>query len=88
MAMTGKGLIKLLEELGELSQIAAKKLAYFDTDLHPDSEQPMSERLEDEMADVAAATAFVASQLKLDTARIDARSKEKLAKYVQWNLES
>lgn len=36
MPMTANGLAKLLEELGELSQVAAKKLAYFHTDEHPD----------------------------------------------------
>ncbi len=36
MAMTANGLTKLLEELGELAQVAAKKQAYFHTDAHPD----------------------------------------------------
>ena len=42
------GLTKLIEECGELVQIAAKKQAYFDTDTHPDgkgsNEAPIGRR--------------------------------------------
>ena len=57
--MTANGLAKLLEELGELSQVAAKRLAYFHTSTHPDGAGDLNERMEAEMADVAAACAFV-----------------------------
>ena len=87
MTMAGHGLIKLLEELGELSQVAAKKLAYMDTDTHPDGGEPLSKRLENEMADVTAAISFVAKTFSLDTARIDALVLEKLAQYIDWHKD-
>lgn len=46
MPMTANGLAKLLEELGELAQVAAKKLAYFDTDVHPDGAAVRKDRWE------------------------------------------
>lgn len=49
--MPAKGLAKLIEECGELQQIAGKKLAYYTTDEHPDGQGPLSTRLEDEIAD-------------------------------------
>lgn len=85
MAMTANGLAKLLEELGELSQVAAKKLAYFDTDEHPDGEAPLSIRLENEMADVMASIEFVRETLGLSSVRINSRAAIKLRQYWQWH---
>lgn len=66
MPMAGDGLVKLLEELGELTQIAAKKLAYIGTDSHPDGCGGMVVRMEEEMADVRAASDFVQLRFGLD----------------------
>jgi NTP pyrophosphatase (non-canonical NTP hydrolase) len=85
MPMTANGLAKLLEELGELSQVAAKKLAYFNTDNHPDNAGLLSTRLENEMADVNAAILFVTSKFGLDEAKIKQRTSEKLALFEKWH---
>lgn len=82
--MAGFGLVKLIEECGELSQIAAKKLAFPDTDDHPDSMGSLKIRLEDELADVAAAAAYVIDHFDLDINRMRVRRMEKLGKFKKW----
>lgn len=86
MSMHGKGLTKLLEELGELGQVAAKKLAYPDTE-HPDGVGSLTVRLEDELADVIAARSFVIGKLGLDVDRIVKRAAEKLERFERWDTE-
>lgn len=88
MAMTAKGLAKLIEECGELQQIAAKKLAYLDTDSHPDGTGSMKFRLENEMSDVLAAMHFVADKFALDVDRMDDRAIDKYKLYHQWDSEN
>lgn len=73
MPMHGNGLTKLMEECGELVQIAAKKSAYINTDRHPDGMGSLRTRLENEIADVLAACTFVISVFKLRQTRIDKR---------------
>lgn len=85
--MTSMGLAKLLEELGELAQVAAKKLARMDEDEHWDGAGPLSRRLEDEIADVVAAGTFVTRKLGLDGGRIRARSDAKLELFEAWDAE-
>lgn len=85
--MHQKGLTKLLEECGELTQIAAKKCAYLDTDIHPDRMGSMNDRLENEIGDVRAAAAFVAEKLHLDIARIEERRREKLNRFRKWDRQ-
>lgn len=85
MAMTANGLAKLLEELGELTQITAKKLAYFDTDEHPDGAGSLKERMEQEMGDVKGAIAFVQEQFDLDVVEIDTRAEMKLNRFREWH---
>lgn len=85
MAMNSKGLAKLLEELGELTQITAKKLAYLDTDDHPDGAGSMITRMEEEMGDVLAACEFVQQKLDLNIYSIRDRSRRKLALYQKWD---
>jgi len=87
MAMAGKGLVKLLEECGELGQIAAKKLAYFDTDVHPDGKGSMQVRLQEEMGDVLAIIDFVQEIWKLDTVAIEARRRRKRELFHTWHLD-
>ena len=79
------GLTKLIEECGELVQIAAKKQAYFDTDTHPDGKGSMKRRLEEEMADVMAACVFVAEKFGLDDKFLEARMQKKLALFKSWD---
>lgn len=85
MPMTNKGLNKLMEECGELVQIAAKKAAYMHTDEHPDGAGSMVERLEDEIADVMAASLFVSIIMGLDWARIQKRRDKKVEQFAVWN---
>lgn len=79
------GLTKLIEECGELTQIAAKKSAFMNTDVHPDGAGSMKERLENEIADVLAACAFVGLTFELDEERMAVRTNEKLARFTDWH---
>ena len=83
--MKDNGLAKLIEECGELIQIAAKKQAYFNTDSHPDGKGSMKERMEDEIADVLAACVFVAETFKLNQPDIEGRAKGKLELFRKWH---
>jgi NTP pyrophosphatase (non-canonical NTP hydrolase) len=82
--MAAKGLAKLIEECGELQQVAGKKLAFYSTDKHPDGGPPLSTRMEDEMADVMAAIVLVTHLHKLDPARMHSRCMEKVAVFMAW----
>ena len=87
MPMTADGLAKLLEELGELSQVAAKKLAYFHTDDHPDGAGSLKVRLESEMGDVMGAIDFVTLTMGLNAHTIAARACEKLNTFQRWHKD-
>ena len=87
MPMTANGLAKLLEELGELSQVAAKKLAYFHTDEHPDGGGSLAMRLEQEMGDVCGAIMFVTHELQLDRMAINDRALSKLSMFRKWHTD-
>jgi len=87
MTMVANGLVKLIEECGELQQIAAKKLAYFNTDLHPDGMGPMSVRLEEEIADVIAASIFITQTFQLNEDRIGDRVELKLKRFQAWHAD-
>jgi NTP pyrophosphatase (non-canonical NTP hydrolase) len=86
MAMTAGGLVKLIEECGELVQIAAKKLAYYDSEHHPDGKGAIVPRLEDEVADVLAAIHFCMETNNLDRDRIMLRSEEKIRLFFEMKL--
>ncbi len=88
MPMCANGLAKLIEECGELQQIAGKKLAYFHTDRHPDGAGAMSIRLQAEMGDVMAAIWFAAEALGLDSVDIENRKSQKLALFRKWHATS
>lgn len=83
--MTGKGLAKLIEECGELVQVAGKRLAYYTTETHPDGGPSLKQRLEDEIADVTAACMFVIETHGLDARRISERTIKKLALFHNWH---
>lgn len=86
--MHTQGLTKLIEECGELVQIAAKKQAFMNTDSHPDGKESMKVRLEEEIADVLAACAFVIENFNLHKIRIGQRKKIKLNTFRTWNLRA
>ena len=87
MPMTANGLAKLLEELGELSQVAAKKLAYFHTDEHPDGAGSLKKRMEDEMGDVMGAIDFVTLTMGLDMHAITRRACDKFNTFQRWHAD-
>lgn len=82
-----QGLVKLVEECGELIQVASKKIAYMATDEHPDGAGPLSMRLEDEAADVIAAITVVVANFGLDFDRMAERSQRKAELFRQWMKE-
>lgn len=87
MTMAANGLAKLLEELGELSQVCAKKLAYYHTDEHPDRAGSLRERMQEEIADVAAAMLFVELTFALDADAIGRRVYHKFSLFQQWHAD-
>lgn len=86
--LEGRGLVKLMEECGELVQIAAKKLAFIDSDEHPDKAGSMKIRLEDEIADVEAICKFIKQEFKLDEKRIYERRGVKFGLFDYWHEHS
>ncbi len=88
MPMTADGLAKLLEELGQLSQVAAQKLAYFHTDEHPDGAGSLKKRMEDEMGDVMGAIDFVTLTMGLNIHAIAHRACEKLNTFQRWHADA
>lgn len=82
--LVNKGLTKLTEECGELSQVACKKTQFMDGDEHPDGKGSLAARLIEEMGDVKAAIRYCAEELGLDMAAIDKRADEKYALNRYW----
>lgn len=87
MPLAHNGLVKLMEECGELTQIAAKMVAYPDTDEHPDGKGSMRARLIEEMGDTLAAITVTYEALALDRSAIAARREYKLGLFRQWRDE-
>lgn len=85
--MSQGGLTKLIEEAGEVIQVAAKLQAYPSGD-HPDGKGDLNTRLEEEIADLEAAIAFVKAEHGLAISAINARMVEKLETFKKWNTES
>jgi NTP pyrophosphatase (non-canonical NTP hydrolase) len=83
--MSHKGLAKLIEEAGEVVQVAGKVLAY-GLGPHPDG-TILKTRIEDEIADVEAALMFVSRSLDLDEDRITERRLRKLNLFLEWDAD-
>ncbi len=81
------GLVKLTEECGELIQIASKKMTRMNSDEHWDGAGSIKERLENEIADVAAASRIVMENFNLDEERIKRRYLEKFDLFQKWMRE-
>ena len=85
--MTANGLAKLIEECGEVLQVAGKLLAYPDG-VHPDGAGNLHERLSDELGDLKAAIQFVIETHQLDGRhRIHERSQLKLIRFRSWHSD-
>jgi NTP pyrophosphatase (non-canonical NTP hydrolase) len=83
--MVNKGRNKLMEECGELVQILAKKNALpEDCDIHWDQKGSVAGRMEEEIADVIAASIYVIENNKLNQGAIQRRVEKKLATYAEW----
>lgn len=81
------GLVKLVEECGELTQIAAKKMTRMDSDIHWDGKGKISTRLEDEIGDVLAAVAIVVENFGLKQGKIERRLEKKYKLFKEWMQE-
>ena len=82
--LTLNGLAKLIEEAGEVTQVAGKMIAYPDG-LHPDGMGHLKTRLEDELADLFAASSVVAILHGLSAERIEKRAEQKKALFLKWH---
>lgn len=86
MPMNHTGLAKLIEECGEVIQVAGKILALpAGTTEHWDGGPPLNQRLENELADLCAAISFVTWTRALNTIRISERADVKLALFNEWD---
>ena len=77
------GISKLVEECGEVLQICGKLVGTGGEPNHWDGSN-LTERLQDEMADVIAAIWFVAKANELDEAAIQKRVYEKTRQFYRW----
>lgn len=80
------GLLKAVEEGGELQQVIGKLLAY-PVGTHPDGGPHLRIRLTNEVADLMAALDFVVLANGLDAAAIGVRVAEKFARFYQWHQD-
>lgn len=87
MTMANNGRAKLTEECGELLQVLGKKDACPRTDTHWDGGPPLSTRMEEEIADVFAASALVIQTHGLDEKRILKRAEKKFTLFQQWHAD-
>ena len=81
---TWPGISKLVEELGEVAQVAGKLIATGGRAEHWDGTD-LRVRLEDELADLQAAIAFVVRQNQMDSGRMAERRDAKLRLFSDWH---
>jgi NTP pyrophosphatase (non-canonical NTP hydrolase) len=96
MSMKQNGLAKLIEECGEVLQVAGKMIEYPELQLnsvdskfeqHPDGEGDLRVRLEKELGDLRASINFVVKKLNLDIDIVYTRSEAKLTLFKKWDNE-
>lgn len=83
MARKWFGLIKLQEEMNELG-VELMKLSAFPDGKHPGRKRSIILSMEDEIADVLAATNYMMDRNDLDRTRIEKRAKTKYKKFTKW----
>jgi NTP pyrophosphatase (non-canonical NTP hydrolase) len=81
---TWPGISKLVEELGEVAQVAGKLIATGGAAEHWDGTN-LRVRLEDELADLEASIAFVIRRNQLDSGRMAERRDAKLRLFNDWH---
>lgn len=84
MVMAINGAAKLFEESGELLTELGKKLAYYDTDCHPDGAGSLEQRILCESSDVLAAIDFFICANELNVDQVHFLAKDKLHLYEGW----
>lgn len=84
--MAHQGLAKLVEECGEVAQVAGKMLAY-PAGPHPDGKGDLRVRLEGEISDLLAACLFAVTANGLDEVRIRSRMMAKLQTFARWHAD-
>lgn len=80
------GISKLIEECGEVQQVAGKLIASHGAVNHWDGTN-LKERLESELGDLQAAIQFVVRHNALDVVAIEKRRIEKLMLFEKWHEE-
>ena len=85
MSEQWKGIGKLIEECGELIQVAGKAVP-FPVGEHPDGKGAVCGRFVEEIADVYAALDYFRETNGLNEIEIAWRRKMKLDKFKQWGL--
>jgi len=83
---TWPGLSKLIEEAGEVLQVAGKLIATGGLAQHWDGSN-LRERLQEELGDLTAAVRFFARVNNLDEDVIARRAREKEKTFWQWHTE-
>jgi NTP pyrophosphatase (non-canonical NTP hydrolase) len=78
------GLSKLIEECGEVIQVAGKLLGTGGNTTHWDGSD-LRVRLQEELADLTAAIAFVGDFCDLDLTAVEGRIDAKYALFEQWH---
>lgn len=78
------GLSKLIEEAGEVCQVAGKIMGTGGERMHWDGSD-LKVRIEEEIADVLAACAFVIEACELDETFITDRIDEKITRFRDWH---
>lgn len=79
------GFYKVVEECGELLTVMGK-LGPFPSGDHPDGAGHLYPRIQDELADVRAATKYFARHGGFNVAAIDAREANKVNRFEGWGL--
>lgn len=80
------GLAKVIEECGEVQQVAGKLIGNDGESNHWDGTD-LRKRMEDELSDLIAAATWMAAYNELDHARMETRMDRKLALFDEWHAE-
>jgi NTP pyrophosphatase (non-canonical NTP hydrolase) len=78
------GISKLIEECGEVIQVAGKLLGSRGEPKHWDGSD-LQERMQEELGDLLAAASFVIQRNGLDAEAIESRRIQKLATFERWH---
>lgn len=80
---TFPGLSKYIEKSGNANQVIGKIQGCGHLGDHRDSKVFLKERLEDELADVVAAIAYISEKNNLNLDHMEVRSREKLIQFIR-----